>query len=426
MVRGGNRPRLRILCTKCGAELAPLARACPRCPDALPRSDYAERAFVLLDREDIFRFAAWLPAKTTVATTIGPVIARSEKLASSLGLPDVSIAFSGYCPELGARNVTGTFKDFEALPTLLYLRENGASSVVLASAGNTARAFAYAATILEFPTYIIVPESAVSSVRIPVEPSACVRLISLSGSSDYSAAIEVAEALADRHGILSEGGARNVARRDGMGTTVLEYVRTQGRLPDHYVQAIGSGTGAIAAWEAAMRLQAGGAVDNPVPHLHLAQNAPFTPIHDAWTSGREIAPERDVESQLRRIGAISSPVLANRKPPFSVVGGVRNALLASGGQTYAVTNAEIAASQALFERCVGTPVGPETGAALAALAQGVARGWIGRAQSVLLHATGNQHDVLRRDVVLHAVPVWQRVSSDLEAALNVLGRAISA
>ena len=46
--------------------------------------------------------------------------------------------------------------------------------------------------------------------------------------------------------LMTEGGARNVARRDGMGTTVLEYARVTGEMPCHYLQAIGSGTGGIA------------------------------------------------------------------------------------------------------------------------------------------------------------------------------------
>ena len=39
-----------------------------------------------------------------------------------------------------------------------------------------------------------------------------------------------------------------------MATTVLSAVTTIGRIPDYYFQAVGSGTGAIAAWEANQRL----------------------------------------------------------------------------------------------------------------------------------------------------------------------------
>ncbi len=417
--------KLRIVCAKCGDTLPPLAHACPRCPDALPRAEYAEKSFVLQDRCDIFRFGAWLPAEATVETPIGPAVFRSERLAETLGLTELSIAFSGYAPEVGARNPTGTFKDFEALPTLLYLREHGAASVVLASAGNTARAFAHAAGVLGFATTIVVPEEAAASVWVPARPTEDVRLIVVAKSADYAAAIRLAGAIAERYGVHGEGGARNVARRDGMGTTILEYARTERRLPRHYVQAVGSGTGAIAAWEAALRLQASGEFADPLPRLHLAQNVPFTPIHDAWAAGEEIEPERDIAGQLRRIAAIAAPVLANRTPPFALEGGVRAALRATGGHTYAVTNSEIAAAQRLFEEQEGLPVGPESGAALAALRQGLAREWIGRAESILLHVTGNGDAVLRRDVALRPVPIWRRVPPERDAALRALDRALA-
>ncbi len=420
MTQSAERDKLSIFCARCGSTLAPLAQSCPRCPDALPCAVYAERRFRPLERGGIFRFAAWLPPTSVFDTEIGPVIVRHEGLAAALGLTDLAVAFSGYAPELGARNATGTFKDFEALPTLLYLREHGVDAVVLASAGNTARAFAHAASLLDFAAYIVVPESASARLRIPARPSESVRPIVVSGSNDYAAAIRLAAAVAEHSGMASEGGARNVARRDGMGTVVLEYARTQGRLPDHYVQAVGSGTGAIAAWEAAMRLVESGAVSGAPPRLHLAQNAPFTPVHDAWTRGGGIEAPGDRALQLRRIGGLSAPTLANRTPPFSVVGGVRDALAATSGRTYAVTNAEIAACQALFKRRVGAEIAPEGGAALAALAQGVARGWIHRADAVLLHITGSSDARLEREAALRPVPVWRRVPADLRGALRAL------
>ncbi|MFR4038353.1 MAG: hypothetical protein ACLTZT_11530 [Butyricimonas faecalis] len=37
-----------------------------------------------------------------------------------------------------------------------------------------------------------------------------------------------------RWGFSPGGGAKNVARRDGMGTTVLSAVEKIGRIPDYY------------------------------------------------------------------------------------------------------------------------------------------------------------------------------------------------
>ena len=408
MTRGSHH---RVVCPSCGRSLPQVAHQCPDCPDALPQSVYERPAFQPTDRSDIFRFSDWLPCTETLDTPVGPVAFRSEALADRLGLARLTIGFSGYAPAVGATNPTASLKDFEALPTLLLLREHGVESIVLASAGNTARAFAHAGTLLDFPVYLVVPEAMLYRVWIPLPASPSVRLIVIDGSKDYSTAIRCAALLSTNLSIHPEGGARNVARRDGMATAMLEYARVYKDIPRHYVQAVGSGTGAIAAWEGAKRLIASGQFDGgALPRLHLAQNAPFAPLHDAWTNHVPIRPEYDVDGQLRRIAPIVADVLANRNPPYALAGGVRDALGSCSGYTYAVTNEEIARAQHLFLACVKISVGPEAGAALAALQQAVAAGRVLPDDSILLHVTGTGDELLRQDYTIHPVEPWLRLA----------------
>jgi len=390
-----------LRCVGCGETHAPPALRCDRC-DGLLRTDYAKQSFDPREENNLFDFRDWLPSFEAVETTIGPVTYRSEGLAEHLGLDDLVIAFNGYAPEVGARNPTGSFKDFEALPTLLYFREYGIDSLVLASAGNTARAFAYAATLLDYPVIAVVPKRASPGLWLPCKPSTAVRVVLIEGSDDYAFAIDASGLIAETLGVAPEGGVRNVARRDGMSTTMLEYARRFGGLPAHYVQAIGSGTGAIAVWEAALRLRVAG-IGASLPALHLAQNAPFTPVHDAWTGGGSIDPEANVEDQLRRIARINAPVLANRTPPYAMPGGVRDALAETGGSTYAVTNEEARGAAGLFRDLEGLSVGPAAAVATAAMIQAVRSGRIGEEDAVLLHITGNNDDRIRRDFRLHRV-----------------------
>jgi len=322
-------------------------------------------------------------------------------------LSNLAIAFSGYAPTIGALNPTGSFKDFEATPTMLYYLEHGIDSLILASAGNTARAFAYAATQLDFPVVIVVPERALDRLWIPCEPTNAIRLVVLEGCDDYAVAIRIAGMIGRVLGIANEGGARNVARRDGMSTAILEYAKQMNTLPAHYVQAIGSGTGAIAMWEASQRLVTAGIGTEP-PKLHLSQYAPFTPIHDAWTWDKAIEPDIDVEGQLRCIGEIDALVLANRTPPYAVPGGVRDALTSTNGHTYAITNDQARAASALFEQTEGLPIGPAAAVATASLIQAIDTGRIAADDAVMLHITGNNDLLLKREFTLHAIePVWR-------------------
>ncbi|MCK5828576.1 cysteate synthase, partial [Candidatus Bipolaricaulota bacterium] len=387
--------KLELKCVGCGAMVAPPRLHCDDC-DSLLRSQYVVTTFEPRDRSSLFAFQDWLPSTASSDIPIGAAVYSSEGLSKKLGLSNLAIAFSGYAPEIGAYNPTGSFKDFEAVPTMLYYREHGIESLILASAGNTARAFAYAAVQLDYPVIIVVPERALERLWIPCEPTGAIRLVVLEGCDDYSVAIQTASYIGQTLNIANEGGARNVARRDGMSTAILEYAKQRNTLPTHYFQAIGSGTGAIATWEASQRLIAAGKGEIP-PQLHLSQNAPFTPIHDAWTLNTPIEPDADVEGQLRRIDQIDALVLANRTPPYAVTGGVRDALASTDGHTVAVTNEDARTAARLFNETEGLAIGPAAAVATASLIQAIARKQVAREDAIMLHITGNNEALLQRD-----------------------------
>jgi len=122
---------------------------------------------------------------------------------------------------MGARMDTCSFKELEAPPTIVRAGEHGGRAMVLASVGNTARAFAYISTITGFPVVIVVPRKSAHNLWIPGrEPGDSVRLITMAEGNDYSDAIRLSERISGLPGMLPEGGARNVARRDGMGVTL--------------------------------------------------------------------------------------------------------------------------------------------------------------------------------------------------------------
>lgn len=403
------------VCLSCGRRMSVFQRICPDCPSSLLRCVYPEKRFVTSAHPGIFRFRNWLPLKpnfnttfndypeheTALETRIGPVVYQSEALAAKLGLNRLFIAYDGYAPSKGAFNLTASFKDFEALPTLLFLRQQGINSVTLATAGNTGRAFAYAGILLGFNVHIVIPEGLLPGLWVPLPPDDHVRVTVIADSFDYFRAIELNQLIVREYGLTDEGGARNIARRDGMGTVVLEYARQTGELPRHYFQAVGSGTGGIAAWEAALRLQGDDRFKGQLPVLHLAQNTPFTPIHNAWTHNIPIQPNNNINNQLADINKIRAGVLANRNPPYDVTGGVRDALQATRGRTYAIDNSEIDKACALFNETEGASIGPEAGVALGALQQAVQQGHIGNNDSILLHVTGGGDDLLRKDYDLY-------------------------
>lgn len=372
-----------IRCRNCRAELKEVYCAfCEHCRDALLITEYKE-GFRIGSASGIWRFN-WLPVHNYGFEQFGPLVYKSEELAEYLGLGNLYIAFNGYWPEREANLMTCTFKEFEAAVVLQNAMDNGINGLVVASAGNTARAFAHLSSIADFPVIIVVPRMCLmemwylrESIRIPT-------LAVMDG--DYAVSIDVARRIASALDIPFEGGVKNIAKRDGLGIVLLEAVSLIGRLPDHYFQAVGSGAGAIGVWEMAERFKKDGRFGDKLPKLHLAQNYPFIPMVRAWQKGkRELDPE-DLKPEL--ISEITTRVLSTRYPAYSVKGGVYDALKATEGFMYSITNQEVYKAMELFEEKEGIDIVPAAGVALAALIRAIQERNLRKYDLILLNITG--------------------------------------
>lgn len=395
-------PKYRIRCVGGDEIVGDITQlSCPHGHDSLLRTEYCNRKLHLAPHEGIYRYLAWLPVTAPLLPSGGPVTFTSEELSRELGLSHLIISFSGYFPERRASLTTGSFKELEASPTMQRLQELGGKIPVIASAGNTGRAFAEMSARCRRPVVIVIPEKVVPRLWT-TEPAQDIFLVAVKG--DYADAIAVSNILAAVPGCVSEGGAKNVARRDGMGTVMLDAAVTTGRIPDYYFQAVGSGTGAIAAWEAAMRLIRDGSYGTILPQLHLAQNEPFTPLVSAWVAKRrEIIPAEDMPDAAESIGKVMSDVLTNRNPPYSIRGGLFDALQETRGHMYSVPNAAGADAEKLIRETVGIDPDPAAAIATASLIQAVEKNIIGPGDHILLNLTGGGYERIREDFTLHMV-----------------------
>ncbi|MGA2477397.1 MAG: cysteate synthase [Spirochaetia bacterium] len=390
-----------LACPLCGAryEDSPgeFMLSCPAPhPPALLRAIYRIKRFVAHpEQTGVFRFFDWLPIRRKLPGAAGPVAFHSTALGPALGLENLFVIFNGWWPEKGALMQTCTFKELEAQAVCGRIVDDWRSSLVVSSAGNTARAFHDACSRYNVPALIVVPADSMPLLWSTGESHREVQLAVLDGGADYADAIELGNTIAATEGFYSEGGARNAARRDGMGTTVLSAVEASGRIPDHYFQAVGSGTGAIAAWEMSLRLREDGRFGSGRMKLHLSQNAPFTPMTDAWEAGSRTLAALPDGRRLSR--CIRARVLGNRNPPYSIAGGLYDALSDTGGFMYRVADREARAAGRLFEKLEGCDIDPAAEVALASLQQAVEQGRIGRRDMVALNITGGGYCRLRRE-----------------------------
>ncbi|MEJ2696062.1 MAG: cysteate synthase [Candidatus Sulfobium sp.] len=388
-----------IRCTNCGAELKEVYCAfCEHCVNALLVTEYKDKTFIRKKDRGIWGFR-WLPVHNPRFDQPGPVVYRSVGLAGYLGLENLYIAFNGYWPEKGAMIQTCTFKEFEAAVVLQNAMENGVDGLTVASAGNTARAFAHLSVTSGFPVIIVVPTACLSEMWYLESSSVIPTFAVIDG--DYADSIDVARRISSSAGFPFEGGVKNIAKRDGLGTVLMTAVSEMERLPNHYFQAVGSGTGAIGVWEMARRFLVDGRFGSRLPKLHLAQNLPFAPMVKAWEKGSRDLFEKDLEPDL--IALITTRVLSNRYPAYSIKGGVYDALKATEGEMYGIENEDVYSAMNIFEEKEGIDVVAAAAVAVAALRMAAERGTIRRDDTILLNITGGGEHRLQKDKGTHAV-----------------------
>ena len=357
---------------------------------SLVRAKYAQKKLTVKDEQQygLYKFCDWMPVKRLLKGSSAPVTYKSKGLAEKLGLSQLYITFSGYNPRIGARMSTCSFKETEAYCVCARIGRDEKRVLVVASAGNTARAFAKVCSENDIPLLLCVPYDNKDALWFDAPIKDCVKLICSEKGSDYFDAITLSNTALKSDRFFAEGGAKNIARRDGMATTMLSATTTIGRIPDYYFQAVGSGTGAIAAWEANLRLIEDGAWGNNKAKIIVSQNAPFVPMYDAWqAASRKLLPYDDDKAR-RDAEIIDAKVLSNRRPPYSVTGGLFDALKATGGEVFVATNAMARKARKLFHELEGVDIYSAAGVALASLVNAVNAGKIEKDATVMLNVTG--------------------------------------
>ena len=370
---------------------------------SMVRPVYEKKQLTVREGKDLglYRYADWLPIKTMLQNPSEPITYKSEGLAKRLGLNNLYITFNGWWPERNARMTTCSFKEMEAYTVCARLGDDLKDKVlVVASAGNTARAFAKVCSENNIKLLLCVPQDNIKALWFDKPLNPCVKLITTESGSDYFDAINLSNVACEMDGYLAEGGAKNIARRDGMSTTMMSATTFIGRIPDFYFQAVGSGTGAIAAWEANLRFIKDGRFGSNKARLMVSQNKPFVPMYDAWRADSRALLPYDADQARKDAAEICAPVLSNRKPPYSLAGGLYDALKDTKGDIFAVSNDEANAAKALFEETEGIDIYHAAAVATASLQQAIDKGVVKTDDVVMLNITGGgesrfmaEHDI---------------------------------
>lgn len=395
-----------MICNDCGEkyEADSFRLSCDRHhPPALLRAVYPQKQLQKKTLPGIFQYIDWLPIERHLEIEGKPITYHSEKLGHHLGLDNLFISFNGYFPEKNAKLLTCSFKELEAYTVLARIPQNYPLTLVVASAGNTGRAFTSICSELNIPFLLVIPEKNTSAIFSHKPYNDCVQMVVVVNSDNYSDAINLAKKISNLEGYFPEGGVQNIARRAGLGIPVIDAVMEIGRIPHHYFQAIGSGSGGIAAYEANLLFLEDGRFGNNYMKLHLSQNTPFTPIVNAWqSSSSEINYSSDVETR-KQIRGVIAKVLTNQNPAYSVTGGLYEALTKTQGEMYAVTNEELEKTRILFESLEGIDISPSAGVATASLIQAINLRKVRKNDYILLNITSGGVKKFKQDYQIYSL-----------------------
>jgi len=403
----GKMEKYFLKCSACGADYnADLRYSCEKHrEDALLKTVYSRKKLKLKKLRGISKFIEWLPVAGLGGYEKGPAVYKSRELAGELGLKNLYISFSGFWEEKNASAETCTFKEFEAVVALEYAREKGFKEVIAPSAGNTARALAAASNFIPVNTVSLVPKENLKEVKIPAKAAA--KNFSLIGvSGDYFRAIELSK------GFGYETGAKNYAVRDALATIVYEAALKIKKLPSHYFQAVSSGSGAIAAYEASERLVNDGRFGKEMPKIHVSQCAEFSPIVRAWNKRKQ---KIEAEEVPRKICA---KVLSHRAPAYGIKGGLYYALKKTKSFAYGIKSREAKDAARIFEKREGIDIVPAAAVCAASLFNAAEKGQVNKKDVILLNITGGGEKRIRMKQIKPIAIVSTR--EELGEVLNAL------
>lgn len=363
------------------------------------RADYKIKRFEPDgEAEGLYRYHNWMPVKRMLNGSCAPITYKSGALAARLGLNNLYITFSGWNPAIGATFKTCSFKETEAYSVCARLSADSDKILVVSSAGNTARAFASVCSENNIPLVVTIPYDNIFALWFDKPLNPCVKVIASPQGSDYFDAIALGDRICKDSAFQAEGGAKNVARRDGMGTTLLSAVEKIGRIPDAYFQAVGSGTGAIAAWENNLRLIEDGRFGSNKMRLVTSQNDPFTIMYDSWALRQRSLVDFPAEKARQASAQIRAKVLSNRKPPYSLAGGLFDALVDTDGSILKISNEELASWKAEFKELEGYDIYSAAAVAVASLEQALKKGLVKADETIMLNITGGGEGIRKEEL----------------------------
>jgi threonine synthase len=302
---------------------------------------------------------------------------HATNLGAELGLTNLFLKDESVLP-------TGTTKDRMAAVCVSYLSELGVGSFCASSTGNSSTA--YARAVADYPDmrmFLFTAEDFARRVQ-HADHDRVVHFVMRDAS--FVDAQNCSKSFARRHGLTSEGGFFNPARREGLKLAYLEAAEQVAGEIDWYVQAVSSAMGVYGAYKGARELLSMGRISR-LPRLLCVQQESCAPMARAFQDESDSIQPHHV---VKRPSGIASAIL--RGDPTQAYPYIRAIVNESDGTIIAVSEAEIRASRRMLEEREGLRPCFSAACAFAGLARMRREGFVGATDRVLVNLTGSDRD----------------------------------
>lgn len=297
------------------------------------------------------------------------------------------------------QNPTGSFKDRGMVSAMTRALNDGATTVVCASTGNTSASAAAYAARAGMTCVVLLPQGKIAAGKLAQAVVHGAQLVQVDGNFDDC--LEIARKLHAEHPVELVNSV-NPFRLQGQKTAAFEVCDALGRAPDVHVLPVGNAGNISAYWMGYREYHEAG-ITGATPAMWGFQASGAAP----FVAGHPITAPETVATAIR-IGAPASWNLAVAARDDS------------GGLIDAVTDEQILDAQQRLAEDVGIFVEPASAASVAGLLQQAERGLVPAGATIAVTVTGNglkdvETALSRRDLTPTVLPV------DLAAVVEAIG-----
>jgi threonine synthase len=333
----------------------------------------------------------------------GTPLIKSRTLAANLGLRHLYIKDERQGP-------TASFKDRQATVAISALREMGVESVVVASTGNVAIAYAAYGARAGIKVWGFFPSLAPGD-KMREAALYGAEVIKITGTYDQTK--ELAARFAKRKGIFLDRGIKSVAAIEAMKTMAYEIAEQLGyeldadrrwRAPDWFIQGVSGGMGPIGVGKGFREMYDFGLIDK-MPKMGMVQSSGCAPMVEAYNRHQRIAtPVENPETIIATL-ATGNPGRAYELL-YDYVGEY-------GGHFTDASDEEAFTATKIVARNEGISVEPATAVTFAGVFKMVQQGIIKPNETVVINCSGHTMPVETMILGEH----WQR-SVDLSQRVS--------